>query len=35
MMKTYTKATLIEELKKIRATGWIKSGRYGNVLKLG
>lgn len=30
-MKTYTKESLIEELREIRAKGWITSGRHGNV----
>lgn len=29
-MKIYTKKSLIKELKKIIARGWIKSGRHGN-----
>lgn len=29
-MKTYTKTSLITELKKIVAKGWIKNGRHGN-----
>jgi len=34
-MKVYTKESLIESLKEIRAMGWIKSGRPGNAGAVG
>ena len=35
MMKTYTKESLIKELKKIREKGWIKNNRIGNHGSIG